>query len=501
MEYITMARPSFVWLAGFGCGLICATAVQGQNVQRPDVPAAHRSPDRPNILLALADDWGFPHAGVYGDKVIRTPTFDRLARQGVLFTNAYSCAPSCTASRGSILTGQTPHRLGEGANLWSTLPKQFPVYPDLLEQAGYVVGYTRKGWGPGNDTAGGRSRNPAGPSFESFEAFSKTVPADRPFCFWFGSHDPHRGYVQGTGLKLGMKPENVVVPAFLPDTPEVRSDILDYYFAVQRFDTDLGQLLQQLQDAGRLNNTIVVVTGDNGMPFPRGKANLYGPGTHQPLAIFWPGTAKPGVVVRDFVSFADFAPTFLEAAGLKAPSEMTGHSLVPLLAGNTDSHRDHVFVERERHAHVRADNGSYPSRAIRTAEFLYIRNLRPDRWPAGDPKLAGSDRQFGDIDASPSKQVLLDRRDDPSIHRFFVLATAKRPAEELYDLAHDPDELTNVADKPEFADGKRRLRSKLDRWMQETADPRVVNDDDRWDRYPYYGGNSRKPSPDGTVPQ
>jgi N-sulfoglucosamine sulfohydrolase len=500
MDHVTMSRSCLVRPACVVVSLICATAGQAQNVHSPDLPAAHQSSNRPNILFALADDWAYPHAGVYGDKVVRVPTFDGLARQGVLFTNAYCTAPSCTASRGSILTGQAPHRLAEGVDLWSTLPKRFPVYPDLLEQAGYVVGYTRKGWGPGNDTAGGRARNPAGPSFESFEAFLKSVPADRPFCFWFGSHDPHRAYVQGTGLKSGMRIENVVVPGFLPDTPEVRSDILDYYFAVQRFDTEVGQLLQQIRDAGRMDSTIVVMTGDNGMPFPRAKANLYGPGTRQPLSIFWPGVATPGLVVRDFVSFADFAPTFLEAAGLQVPAEMTGRSLVPLLTGKTDSHRDRVFVERERHAHARAGNASYPSRAIRTREFLYIRNLRPDRWPAGDPDLNASMGHFGDIDASPTKQVLLDRRDDPKIHRFFVLATAKRPAEELYDLKADPDELTNVAENPAYANTKSRLSAELDRWMKDTADPRLTEDDDRWDRYPYYGTGPRKRSPSRAAP-
>lgn len=225
---------------------------------------------RPNILLVLADNWAWPHAGAYGDKVVRTPAFDRVAAEGVRFTNGFCASPSCTPSRAAILTGQAVHRLAEGASNWGILPKRFEVYPDLLETAGYHVGYAGKGWAPGSLEGSGRLRNPAGPVFESFETFLKDVPDRRPFCFWLGHRDPHRSYVKGSGAKSGMKPADVAVPSYLPDTPEVREDILDYYFAVQRFDQDLGKMLEQLGKAGRLDNTLVVVAGDNGWQFPRG---------------------------------------------------------------------------------------------------------------------------------------------------------------------------------------------------------------------------------------
>src|SRR5438876_163421 len=224
---------------------------------------AHADP-HPNILFCLADDWAWPHAGIYGDKVVKTPNFDRVAREGFLFTHAFSAAPSCTPSRAAILTGQAPHRLEEGANLHGFLPKKFTVYPDLLEQAGYDVGFTGKGWGPGNFQAGGGTRNPAGPSFKNFDEFIKKLPEGKPFCFWFGSHSPHRPYEKGAGLKSGMKIEDVLVPPYLPDTPEIRSDILDYYFEVERFDRDVGELLALLQATGRSSNTLVVISGDNG---------------------------------------------------------------------------------------------------------------------------------------------------------------------------------------------------------------------------------------------
>ncbi len=468
--------------------------------------------DRPSILFAIADDWSWPHAGVYGDKVVRTPTFDRLARDGVLFTHAFCASPSCTPSRGGILTGQAIHRLEAGGNLWSALPNRFEVYPDRLEAAGYAVGLTGKGWGPGNFKDGGWTRNPAGPAFPNFQKFLKTVKPDQPFCFWFGSHDPHRPYEKGSGANAGMKIEDVVVPPFLPDTPEVRSDILDYYFEVQRFDREVGEIIRELEAVGRLQNTLIVMTSDNGMPFPRAKANLYDAGVRMPLAVFWPAKIRGGRVVEDFVSLTDLAPTFLEAAGVKVPAAMTGRSLLDRLCPPRDEgraepnaqrrqapsgvrplrSREMVFLERERHANVRRGDLSYPARAVRTKEFLYIRNLRPDRWPAGDPEMYVAVGPFGDIDDSPTKRLILAGREDEKIGRFFRLACAKRPAEELYDLAKDPWQLDNVAEKPEYAEAKQKLRAALDQWMKDTADPMLDAKDDPWDHYRYYGGGPPK---------
>jgi arylsulfatase A-like enzyme len=192
--------------------------------------------------------------------------------------------------------------------------------------------------------------------------------------------------------------------------------------------------------------------------------------------------------VDAFVTLADLCPTFLEAAGLKPTPEMTGRTLLPLLAGSKQSGRDKVFVERERHANVRAGNLSYPMRAVRNREFLYIRNLRPDRWPAGDPPA------FGDIDNGPTKQYILDHRDDPAVARFFHLACDKRPEEELYDLKKDPGDIDNVAREAAYANARTRMRNELDRWMKETADPRASSDADPWDTYPYLGPGQQRRS-------
>jgi N-sulfoglucosamine sulfohydrolase len=484
-------RREFLKVAGLGAACAAFSAPRAASAQ-----SAGDGRRLPNILFCIADDWSWPHASGVEDNVIKTPTFDRIVREGVLFQNAFVTAPSCTPSRGSIVTGQWHWRLEEGGNLWSTLPAKFAVYPDLLERAGYHVGVTRKGWGPGQIQPGGRTRNPAGPAYKDFNAFLAARPEGKPFCFWFGSNDPHRPYEWLSGVKSGMRPQDVKVPACLPDNEIVRQDLCDYYFEVQRFDREVGEILDTLAAKGELENTLVVMTGDNGLPFPRCKSNLYDAGTKVPLAARWPGHIQSGRTVEDFVSLQDLAPTFLEVAGLKPPPEMTGRGLLGILAsdksGRIDPARDHVLVGKERHAWVRKDGLGYPSRAIRTYEYLYIRNFKPDRWPAGDPADGGepyyAKRAYGDIDDSPTKTYLIEHRDDPGVKQLFDLAVAKRPAEELYDLRKDPNQLNNVADNPSYTRVREELAARLMAELKATGDPRVLGTGDVFDSYPYYGG-------------
>lgn len=389
-----------------------------------------------------------------------------------------------------MLTGQYPHRLQEGGVLWGYLPKKFKVYPDLLEESGYSVGLMRKGWGPGDFQAGGFTRNPAGPGFRSFDDFLKTTATNKPFCFWFGASDPHRPYAKGSGAAAGFDAAKVKIPPYWPDNAITRHDALDYYAEVQRFDREVGEAMALLEAQGRLDNTIVLMTGDNGWPFPRCKANLYDGGTRQPLAVRWPKAIKPGRICDDFINLMDVAPTFLEAAGFKPPPEMTGKSFFKLLTGQEPfGSRNEVFLERERHANVRAGDVGYPMRAVRTRDFLYIRNFRSDRWPAGDPQ-AHKDpkREFGDVDDGPTKDFILTHKDEPAGSRFFELCFGKRPGDELYDLRKDPHQVVNLAADPAYAKDLSTLRQKLGKWMSESGDPRAASDVDVWDQYPYFGG-------------
>lgn len=429
----------------------------------------------PNIVFLIADDWSYPHAGVYGDKVVRTPTFDFLAKEGALFTNAYCAAPSCSPSRASILTSRYPHQLESAGNLWSVFPDKFKNWVSILEDAGYHTGKSRKGWGPGDYQKGGYTNNPAGKDYLDFDTFLKDRKQGQPFFYWFGSQDPHRVYETNSGVKTGMDSDQIVVPDFLPNTDCVRNDIMDYFYEVERFDRESGNIIRRLKDAGVFNNTIIVMTSDNGMPFPRAKANLYDYGTRMPLAIYWKnGIAEP-IQIKNFVNLIDLGSTFLEAAGQEIPKEFEGKSLLGLMKENqkSDWKREQVFLERERHANVRKGNLSYPSRAIRTKDFLFIWNFEPSRWPAGSPQVHQSVGQYGDIDNSITKFLMMDMQDGSPGVDYFHLAFAKRPSEELYDVINDPYNMHNLADEADYGETKNALKKQLQIWMEDTGDLRA----------------------------
>ncbi len=456
-------------------------------------PTAKYQPGAPNILFVFADDWSYPHAGIYGDKVVQTPHFDRIAREGILFDQAYVSAPSCTPSRAAVLTGQHFWRLQEGANLYGPLRQEIPTYPDLLSQSGYHVGYTHKGWAPGE--AVGRPHNPAGEGFDSFSDFLSHRQNSQPFCFWFGSFNPHRGYAPGSGAAAGISPAEIDLPVCFPESEEIRSDVADYYKEVQDFDTELGELLAQLEEMAELDNTLIVVSSDNGMPFPRCKSNLYDLGTRVPLAIRWGDEINPSFRTEDFVSLTDLAPTFLEAAGVSVPEVMTGHSLAAYWTeGKEPAEREAIFFGKERHVpgQEAGDWGGYPSRAVRTGDYLYIRNFRPDRWPAGTPAYDQATffpAFYADVDGGPTRTYILAERDKDKTHaELFRLAFEKRPAEELYDLQSNPDQLHNVAGTPEYAAIQSALREQLTTELQATQDPRIQDQPEIFESYPYTGG-------------
>lgn len=452
----------------------------------------------PNILILMSDNHSWNHLGCYGDTVVKTPYIDGVAARGVRFTNAYCSAPSCTPARAAMLSGQDIWRLEEGANLWGIFPAKYPVYTDRLEEAGYLVGFQGKGWGPGDYAAGGRARNPAGEKFNSFEEFYNARKSGQPFYYWFSSRNPHRPYPEGGAEDAGIDLSAIEVPPYLPDNEDVRTDIAEYYAEVQGFDDEVSGFLSLLSEYGELENTIVVVASDNGWQMPRGLANLYDFGSRIPLIIALPDDDKARAV-DDFVNLADLAPTILDWAGLPPMPDMTAKSLVPLLAsgagGVVDAARDAVFMGRERHAYVRQGGLGYPARALRTKEFLYVRNYEPERWPAGDPPL------FGDVDAhmlhyrSPAKLSLLVGRAEAGMARYFEMGFAKRPAEELFDLAKDPHQMTNVADDPDYAEAKARMSERLTKYLVETGDPRETGEGFDWDGAEYFATKDFRPRP------
>jgi len=486
---------------------------------------------RPNILIAISDDHSFPHASAYGAKFVETPAFDRIANEGILFMNGWAPSPGCSPSRAAILTGRYPWQIEEAGTHASTFPDKYVVFPDLLEDAGYWVGFTGKGWGPGDWEVSGRDRNPAGPAFQdvrldpphqyisnidyagNFEEFLEQRPDDSPFYFWLGTSEPHRAYEQGIGLEAGKRLEDADVPAYLPDTPEVRSDLLDYAVEIEWFDSHLARSIQILEEIGELDNTIIIVTSDQGMPFPRAKANLYEDGLHVPLAVRWGDAVIGGRVVNDLVSLIDFMPTILEASEIDHPGDfpMTGRSLMEILTsseeGIMDPKRDAVFAGRERHSYSRWDNHTYPIRAIRTHQYLYIRNFAPERWPAGAPRrivdgeLTPMHSGYHDIDSAPSLDVLTDNAEDPYFYNYLHLSVGKRPAEEVYDILKDPACLNNLALDPDYDQVTQYLRNRLMNFLDKTGDPRVTGNGDIWENYPRLRGPMREfPKPEWALP-
>jgi N-sulfoglucosamine sulfohydrolase len=478
-----------------GCGLLVQAAPPSQ---------------RPNILIAIADDWSFPHAGSYGADWVKTPAFDRVAREGILFTHAYAPVAKCSASRFCIVTGRNPWQLEAGFTHQPFYPPQFRSYPECLAVAGYATGYTHKGCEPGvAHKADGTNRQLVGRLYEgrkvqspakgignhdyaaNFGDFLADVPPGQPWCFWYGAHEPHRGYEYGSGVAKGGKnlaDINRAVGCW-PDDKTVRNDMLDYAFEVEWFDLHLARILDMIAARGELERTLVIVTSDNGMPFPRGKGQSYELSCHMPLAISWPGKVNStGRTVDDYVSSIDIAPTILAAAGIDwaaaGMSPTPGHSLIPLLTakrgGRIDPVRDHVLLGRERHDPGRPHNHGYPIRAIVRDDWFYLHNYATDRWPSGNPETG-----YRDVDSSPTKTLLLERRRAAGSDPYWDLAFAKRDADELYDLSHDPDCVKNLAADPAQAARVAELRKQLEAELVVQGDPRLLGHPDYFDKFPF----------------
>ena len=493
-----------------------------------DSPPA--APRRPNILFVISDDQSYPHASAYGYAATQTPAFDRVAREGVLFHNAFSPSPGCSPCRAATLTGRHTWMIENAGTHASSFPAKYVTFPDLLEEAGYWVGYTGKGWGPGR-WQDERPRNPAGPEFNeiktdtgiegisstdyaaNFQSFLEQRPEGAPFSFWVGGHEPHRIFQKDLGRSVGKSLEDAEPPPFLPDRPEIRADILDYAAEIEHFDRHLGKILDALEEAGELDSTLVIVTSDNGMAFPRAKANCYEYGAHMPLAIRWGESAPGGREVQDLVGFVDLTATILEAAGVEYPGALglPGKSIYGMLTsggtGLVEPDRDAVYFARERHSSSRYNNWTYPQRALRTHDYLYIRNFEPDRYPAGDPqkydepgKLGPMHGGYHDIDNSPSLQFLIENRNDPEIRPFFLMAVDKRPAEELFDIKKDPGCLRNLAGDPAFEPVREKLARRLEEYLAMTGDPRVKGDGEVWESYKRYSPIRDFPEPPAELP-
>ncbi len=424
-----------------------------------------------NVLFVIADDWGHGHASAYGCPWVKTPNFDRVAKEGLLFINAYTPTAKCTPSRSAILTGRHPWLLGAAANHQCVFPPEHEIFPDVLERNGYTYASCGKVWAPGLSLkADGSKRRMDGKLFNrrlatppatgmaktdyaaNFHDFLEQSKPDQPWFFWLGFHEPHREYEQGSGLRHGKKLSDVDhVPAYWPDNAVIRGDMLDYALEVEHCDRHLGLILDDLEKRGELDRTLIIVTSDNGMPFPRVKGSTYEDANHLPMAARWPaGIKNPGRKVSDYISFADFAPTFLEVAGVKWPDRglapTSGRSLTDIFGSGIDGRsnpaRDHTLIGRERNDLGRPGDLGYPIRGIVKDDLAYLENCEPSRWPACNPETG-----YLDTDASPTKTFILQARRDKGSDPFWSLCFGMRPGQELFDLAADRDCVTNLATK------------------------------------------------------
>lgn len=510
---------------------------------------------RPNILIAISDDQSFVHTSFAGCKFIGTPGFDRVARSGIYFTNCYAGSPGSAPSRSSLVTGRyhwQNEQSGQHASSWM---KKYVPFVDVLETGGYHVGFTGKGVAPfqyarseldslwRKENAAGRSYNSiqyrkgdasdertaegigATNYFANFRNFIRNRRKEQPFCFWYGATEPHRDYEKDSWIRNGKDPGHAEVPGFLPDNNEIRGDLLDYAVEIEWFDLHLIRMLNYLDSIGELDNTIVIVTGDNGMPFPRAKANCFEYGAHVPLAISYPAGFSGKRIVDDPVSFVDIAPTILEITNTKPEGmmPMSGKSILNILkskkSGIVDEDKKYIFAGRERHSSSRWNNLGYPQRAIRSKKYLLIWNIKPDRWPAGDPQalnaetpshellpLYGIDKEgvhhsdwaFTDVDASPSKSFLIEQHTQNDIRYYFDLAFAKRPEFELYDIEKDPFCITNLYGQSDYAVIENEMKTALMNELKESSDPRVVGPDPEiFESYTRYSPIREFPDPLG----
>ncbi|MDD4772065.1 MAG: sulfatase-like hydrolase/transferase, partial [Eubacteriales bacterium] len=310
----------------------------------------------------------------------------------------------------------------------------------------------------------------------NFADFLKDRPEDKPFCFWYGCFEPHRHYAEGEGLRAGKNPEDIgYIPSYLPDNETVRSDFLDYANEIDWFDFQLGRIIDILKSAGEYENTIILVTSDNGCPFPRIKGQMYEQDFHLPMVACWKAVSSGGKVVDDIINFIDIAPTFLDAAGIKPDSAITGSSFLDIFrnpgSGIFKPERDTAFFGREKHDLGRKDDLGYPVRCIRDRRFLYIRNLEPERWPAGDPET-----WFTNCDGGPTKKEVLRLFAEGEV-KYFQQCFGRRSAEELYDIVADPECVYNLCDIEAYKEIKYAMRDKLLGELVRTGDPRLSDGD------------------------
>jgi N-sulfoglucosamine sulfohydrolase len=452
---------------------------------------------RPNILLIVSDDHGREALGSYGNRVVKTPYLDALAADGTRFANAFCTTPSCSPSRSVILTGQQNHRNGmyglEHDDHHFRSYDHVKTLPVRLAETGYRTARVGKFhvapeavYGFQTILSGGKANDPAtiGRSPVEMAELSRGVieaTDPRPFFLYYATDDPHRGNAvlpngkptfdtyprpnpfgnrpEGRpGVRAERyRPEDVIVPPYLSDTPETRAELAEYYQSISRLDQGVGRLIQILKDTGKYDSTVIVYISDNGAPFPGAKTALYDAGIQLPCIVRAPGRQHPGAVQEAMVTWADLAPTLLEVAGVKTDqAEFDGRSFRAGLDGGELRGWDEIYASHSLHGITMY----YPMRVIRTRQHKLIVNLAHElTFPNAN-----------DLYHSPT-WISAERSAGQQLGRRTIKQFLHRPEFELYDLRDDPDEIHNRADDPAYQTVKAELLGKLKAWQAATKDP------------------------------
>ena len=431
--------------------------------------------ESPNILIFIADDLGWEEVGVYGHPVVDTPNIDWLAYHGIRFNNFFLTASSSSPSRSSILTGMYPS-CTRARNLHDKLPAHSILFSDCLRENGYYTMLVGKNHGTNS------------PDVEKRFNFLKTVtkpwemgsswvealqqrPKDKPFFMFAASLDPHRPYKQGI-YERKYSPDDVVIPPYLPDSPEMREDLADYYDEITRFDTHIGEVLNLLRDEKILDNTIIIVMSDNGRPFAQCKTRVNVQGIKSPFVVYFPKLIAQGTITESLASAVDIAPTLLEFTGIKCPPGMQGISVLPILEDNDAEVRNFAFAEHNWHAFKAYE------RAVITKDLLYIKNWLPHL----------SNPVSGEVMLTPAYAHMLEDFKNGKLRREYQdCFVAPRPKEELFEIKKDIHCLKNVASKRKSRKKLEQLRLVLRTWQESVGDvfPGEFNlkqDDGRFER-------------------
>jgi N-sulfoglucosamine sulfohydrolase len=474
MSDISLTRRGFLETAGIGSLLVASapwTSLRG-----------NQRPERPNILLITADDMNWNAPACFGGRTPGiTPNIDRLASEGVRFEHAHVTIAVCQPSRSVLMTGRYPHR--NGAEGFQPINTSVPTLQEQLHEAGYLNGILGKvthlaprekfKWDMVQDFKElGNGRNPRLYYKYARSFFDQAADQGKPFFLMANSHDPHRPFHGSPQERKKFaavldsipapsrvyEPEEIEVPGFLPELPDVREEIAQYYCSVRRCDDTVGAVMRALRESGQAGNTLIMFLSDNGMALPFAKTNCYLHSTRTPWIALWPGRTKPGVVDdRHFISGIDFMPTALDAAGLSPLEGMDGSSFLPVLLGEQQPERDKVFTQ----FHQTSGRNRYPMRCVQNQRFGYIFNP----WSDGQ-RVFKNESQSG-LTFNAMKAAAEANDSVAARVRLFQY----RVVEEFYDFENDPDALHNLIDDPNYKTEIESMRAALRESMRKTGDP------------------------------